>query len=318
MASPGSAARPIPVGIIDSGADLGHGELSYKRVCGRNFTSEAAGPFVDGFGHGTHVLATIAGKGHNVRYRGVAPGVGDPASAGSIRVAKVWDRNGAGGTVDVVDSAMDWMAVPGLCDNQPAPLVINFSGGFTTYQGGTGTDVLSRKVDYRTWINRQLYTVCSGDDGPLSFQGTIRTPGVAKNALTVGSVYDFGYQAVGDIYSRSSRGPTGDGRMKPNVVAPGTVITSAKAGTTGEYKDESGCSSATAHVTGLAATLMHHDPQFQFNPALVRAHLMATAMGHDGAVGQSNDYGLGRVSGYIAHWNHLNSDGWETHRFSGT
>ena len=59
---------------------------------------------------------------------------------------------------------------------------------------------------------------------------------------------------------------------------------------------------ATAHVTGLAATLMDHYPEFQLNPALMRAHLMATAIAHDGVTGKSNDYGLGRVSGYLAHW----------------
>jgi hypothetical protein len=75
---------------------------------------------------------------------------------------------------------------------------------------------------------------------------------------------------------------------------------------------------ATPHVTGLAASLLHHYPQFQFKPSLVRAHLMATAMGHDGAVGKSNEYGLGRVSGYVAHWDHPNSDGWQTARHWGT
>src|SRR5262249_34115563 len=79
-----------------------------------------------------------------------------------------------------------------------------------------------------------------------------------------------------------------------------------------------GCSMATPHVTGLVASLMQHYPQFQFNPALVRAHLMATAMGHDGSVGKSNEYGLGRVDSYVAHWDHPNSDGWETWRLWGT
>jgi hypothetical protein len=70
-------------------------------------------------------------------------------------------------------------------------------------------------------------------------------------------------------------------------------------------------------VTGLAATLMHHYPEFQFNPALMRAHLMATALGHDGLTGNGTAYGTGRVSGYLAHWDHDNNDGWLTHRFWG-
>ena len=48
--------------------------------------------------------------------------------------------------------------------------------------------------------------------------------------------------------------------MKPNLVAPGTSITSAKAGTTNRYTTKSGTSMAAAHVTGLAATLMQHYP----------------------------------------------------------
>ena len=50
--------------------------------------------------------------------------------------------------------------------------------------------------------------------------------------------------------------------MKPNLVAPGTTVTSALAGTTSSYTDISGCSMATPHVTGLAATLMEHYPEF--------------------------------------------------------
>lgn len=315
------SGAPIPVGIIDSGAMIGgpsgHVDFAGKRACGRNFTSEPGDAFTDLFEHGTHVLGTIAGTGAgNLRYKGIAPGVGELAQGGYLRVAKVWDKNGQGNTDTVLKSAMDWMTVPGECSTNPvdpAPMVINYSGGAGT--GLTGTDEISRKADYRTWINAQLYVACAGNGGA---PGTIGNPGVAKNVLAVGNVLDSGYPTVGDLMSSSSRGPTGDGRMKPNVVAPGTTTTSARAGTTNGYKNQGGCSMATPHVTGLAASLLQHYPQFQYRPALVRAHLMATAMGHDGAVGKSNEYGLGRVSGYVAHWDHPNSDGWQTGRFWGT
>ena len=74
--------------------------------------------------------------------------------------------------------------------------------------------------------------------------------------------------------------------MKPNLVAPGTTVTSALAGTTNAYTDKSGTSMATPHVTGLAATLMEHYPELQSNPALLRAHMMATAIAHDDVTGQ--------------------------------
>ncbi|HEY8515532.1 MAG TPA: S8 family serine peptidase [Candidatus Binatia bacterium] len=315
------SGAPIPVGIIDSGAMIGgpsgHVDLAGKRACGKNFTSEPGGAFIDLFEHGTHLLGTIAGTGTaNPRYRGVAPGVGELAQGGHLRVAKVWDKNGQGNTDSVLKAAMDWMTAPGECSTNPvdpAPMVINYSGGAGTNL--RGTDEISRKADYRTWINAQLYVVCSGNGGA---PGTIGTPGVAKNVLAVGNVFDKGYLTVGDRKSTSSQGPTGDGRMKPNVVAPGATITSAWAATTNGYKNLDGCSMATPHVTGLAASLLQHYPQFQFRPAMTRAHLMATALGHDGAVGKSNEYGLGRVSSYVAHWDHPNSDGWETRRFWGT
>ena len=50
---------------------------------------------------------------------------------------------------------------------------------------------------------------------------------------------------------------------------------------------------------------------------MLRAHLMATAIAHDDVTGKSNDYGLGRVSGCVAHWDHPNNDGWSNFWFSG-
>ena len=154
-----------------------------------------------------------------------------------------------------------------------------------------------------------------GNEGPAA--QSIRSPAVAKNALTVGSVFDNS-AVVGDIAPSSSRGPAGDGRMKPNVVAPGQTVTSARAGTTSLYSDKFGTSMAAPHVTGLAATLMQHYTYFKGRPALVRAHLMATAIAHDDVTDKSMDYGTGRVSGYVAHWDHLNNDGWSTYRCWGT
>jgi subtilase family protein len=202
------------------------------------------------------------------------------------------------------------------------PQVINFSGG-ATGTAQRGTDSTSRKLDTKVWEFKQLYVVCVGNSGPNA--QTVWSPGVAKGALTVGNVRDFGFQNVGDIGNSSSRGPTGDGRMKPNVVAPGTVVTSAKAGTTNQYINNVGCSMATPHVSGLAATLMQHYPEFQWQPYLLRSHLMASAMAHDNislpsdnSSGGRNDYGLGRVSAYVAHWDQDTPNGWFSRQASGT
>jgi hypothetical protein len=111
--------------------------------------------------------------------------------------------------------------------------------------------------------------------------------------------------------------------MKPSVVGTGRTITSADAGTTQGYDDKTGCSMATPHVTGVAATLMEHYPEFRTLPHLTRAHLMSTALLHDDATAPVNNspapdttrnsFGLGRVTPYTAHWAHFNAAGWSTH-----
>ena len=70
--------------------------------------------------------------------------------------------------------------------------------------GLTGTDSTSRKLDDKVWTNRQTYVVCGGNTGPGA--RTIWTPGVAKNALTVGNVIDNGYLSVGDHQQREQPG----------------------------------------------------------------------------------------------------------------
>ena len=113
-----------------------------------------------------------------------------------------------------------------------APKCINLSGGATGISMN-GTDAESRKLDGKVWDFRQAYIVCGGNTGQGA--GTIWSPGVAKNALTVGNVQDNTSNQVGELAGNSSFGPTGDGRMKPNLVATGSVVTSASAGTTNQY-----------------------------------------------------------------------------------
>jgi subtilisin family serine protease len=181
-----------------------------------------------------------------------------------------------------------------------------------------GTDAESRKLDSKVWEFRQAYIVCGGNTGQNP--GTIWSPGVAKNALTVGNVRDNTANQVGELASDSSFGPTGDGRMKPNLVATGSIVKSAKAGTTNDYRTMSGCSMATPHVSGIAASLLQHYPDFRGRPQLLRAHLMASTVLHHEEVtpannnsGGRNDFGLGRLSDYQAHWARNNPNGWTTH-----
>ena len=84
---------------------------------------------------------------------------------------------------------------------------------------------------------------------------SVSYPGDSVKAITVGSVNDDHSR---EIYS--SRGPTGDGRLKPDVMAPGGAIMSAQAGSGDGYVSYSGTSMATPHVAGVAALMLQANP----------------------------------------------------------
>ena len=99
-----------------------------------------------------------------------------------------------------------------------------------------GYDVIANQFDKYLYDNPDFLLVMSaGNNGYKNQLTTVAEPGTAKNILTVGSVnamgndlwyFDHGMDSVS--YS-SSRGPTKDGRIKPDVLAPGRTILSAGA-----------------------------------------------------------------------------------------
>ncbi|MFP4190866.1 MAG: S8 family peptidase [Candidatus Hydrogenedentota bacterium] len=304
----------ITLGIMDTGFMMGsaaptmHQDLN-KFGRGVNFTDDGSSVWNDGSGHGTHVLGTITGTGSgDSRFRGVAPGIGHSGDE-RIRAAQVFRRNSAGrwtGAGGWIQDGMDWLT------NQGAH-VINYSGGGYNNSPLAGTDNTSRRLDANVWGDRPLFVVAAGNDG--SGSETVNRPAVAKNALAVGNVRDSGFQNVGQIWTSSSRGPTADDRMKPNVTAPGRLIDAPDAGTADGYANMTGTSMAAPHVAGVAASMMEHYSAFMGRPMLTRARLMATAILHDDdtTLSDANDYGLGRVSSYKAHWRRSNSNGWKGH-----
>jgi subtilisin-like proprotein convertase family protein len=178
-----------------------------------------------------------------------------------------------------------------------------------------------------------------GEDNPGSNNegyGTISAEGSAKNVITVGGsegvrqsgtdgcgVTNAGADSARDVMDFSSRGPTDDGRLKPDLLAPGSHITGAVplhsgydgdgtcnpffAGTT-LYSIISGTSQAAPQVSGAAALLRRwYDLRESAtpSPALTKALLINTASdlagGQNGkgdtiAPGPNADQGWGRVN----------------------
>jgi subtilisin-like proprotein convertase family protein len=203
-------------------------------------------------------------------------------------------------------------------------------------------DSLVRDAQTGTSGNQQMVEVfAAGNDGEAGY-ATVTPPGTAKNVISVGAsenvrpiggsdgcaVPDSGADDAHDIIDFSSRGPTNDGRLKPDVVAPGTHVTGASPqhpgyltdgdGTCNEqfpagntfYSLVSGTSQATPEVSGAAALVRdwylreHGGGSAAPSPALTKAILVNTAsdlVGGDDGKGSTmanvpnTDQGWGRV-----------------------
>lgn len=248
----------IKVGILDTGCDLQHDDLKDRIVKNEDFTGK--GSAQDGNGHGTHVAGIIAGSGaaSNGRYKGVAP-------AADLYIAKVLDDGGNGRTSTVI-SGLEWAIDQGA-------QVVNLSLG--SDGSCDGTDALSEACDAAVGLG-VVVVVAAGNSGPGS--RTVGAPGCAREVITIGASTD-----EDDVADYSSRGPTLDGRVKPDLVFPGSGIISARAAGTSlgrviddQYTELSGTSMATPHASGVAALLLEAEPDL--TPVQLKDRLKSTAI----------------------------------------
>jgi subtilisin family serine protease len=116
-------------------------------------------------------------------------------------------------------------------------------------------------------------------------QVTINDPGNAELAITVGSTHREMPHVYGVSFF-SSKGPTGDGRMKPDVVAPGEKILSAATGKLlmdraegkqCEYVEDSGTSMAAPHVSGVIAAFLSVRREFIGEPERIKQIFLGAA-----------------------------------------
>jgi len=128
----------------------------------------------------------------------------------------------------------------------------------------------------------------------VGLSNTINDPGNAALAVTVGATHRDSPHTYGVSYF-SSKGPTGDGRLKPDLVAPGERITSCAAGrylarhggsvpdNLPAYVDESGTSMAAPHVSGAIAAFLSVRREFIQRPEEVKRIFLesATSLGRE-------------------------------------
>jgi len=254
-------------------------------------------PF-DTNGHGTHTTGTLVANGDGTLNQpavGVAPGAEWIAAQGCLGATC--------SEADLIASAQ-WMLAPTKLDgDQPRPdlrpMIVNNSWA------GSGND--NWYAGYvAAWRAAGIFPVfAAGNTG--STCGSIGSPGDYANVVTVGATNE-----KDAIASFSARGPTADGRRKPDFVAPG-ASDGASAGvlSTGiddgaPYVTLQGTSMATPHVSGLIALLWSANPALIGNYDATYAILQQTAyavndMRCGGASGTANNiYGNGRIDAYAA------------------
>jgi serine protease AprX len=276
----GFTGQGVTIAIVDTGIDLQHPDFEGRIADAVDFTGQGAD---DNNGHGTHVASVAAGSGAagDGRYRGVAPGA-------MLIAAKVLRANGMGRQSDTM-AGIEWAVRNGAH-------VVNLSLGGPP-EPCDGTDALSELVDAAMDAG-VVMCVAAGNSGPRS--STVGSPGCARKVITVGATVSAPNRDYDESASFSSRGPTADGRRKPDLSLPGVGIIAARAGGTslGDVVDDyytalEGTSMATPHASGMAALLLSANPDL--SPEQVKGRMVAGArsMGLD-----SNIQGAGRGDAY--------------------
>ncbi|KAL4106666.1 hypothetical protein PRIC1_004713 [Phytophthora ramorum] len=219
-------------------------------------------------GHGTHVAGLLAGSSFSGKHANL--GIADKSRIAFMDIG-TQDKSCAGKLNCAVTLATPADA-SALLESQ-----IDAGAKIFSFSWGTpGSDYSSQARDLDAFIYENpdvLVVVAAGNSGESSNTGqqTISSPSGAKNVISVGaslnsaaSFTDFGCPDIFNehtVASFSSAGPTTDGRLKPDVVAPGMSLTSSQSEAPGSTKDSSatcslqGTSQATPVVTGVAVLL---------------------------------------------------------------
>ena len=315
----------VAVAVADSGLDTGEAATMHLDLAGRVDAFLYYGALTDAsdeHSHGTHVAGIVAGDaavGETDEFGylyglGVAPGA-------HLVAQRIFD--GAGNYEPPAASPDLSSAATLTRDALLAGAIIGSNSWGDDVQGrydisAQEFDALVRDADPRQAFDQPyILEFSAGNAGPGP--QTMDSPAVGKNVLATGAsqndrfdffIYAEGQDAMADF---SSRGPCEDGRIKPDIVAPGTWIASLQSAAAGDenawspisgnYLYQGGTSQAGPHASGAAAVFVQFYRETVTNatpsPALVKAALIDAAVDMDDESGTgptpNMDEGWGRV-----------------------
>jgi subtilisin family serine protease len=267
------------------------------RKDGRKFTH------LDRNGHGTHVAGVIAGQcsapmpgagqdSERIEFSGMAP-------QAQLYGFKVLEDNGNGRDSWIIKAVQQVARI----NDDAGELVIHginlsLGGYFDAESYGCGFTPLCNELR-RLWRQGVVVVLAAGNEGlawlvqgngeayPANMDMTIGDPANLEDAIAVGSVHKVNPYSYGVSYF-SSRGPTADGRRKPDVVAPGEKILSAHydyrmADRSTWMVEMSGTSMAAPHVSGVIAGFLSVRREFIGFPDRVKQIVLenCTDIGRD-------------------------------------
>eukprot|EP00595_Chromulina_sp_UTEXLB2642_P002940 CAMPEP_0196764748 /NCGR_PEP_ID=MMETSP1095-20130614/6785_1 /TAXON_ID=96789 ORGANISM="Chromulina nebulosa, Strain UTEXLB2642" /NCGR_SAMPLE_ID=MMETSP1095 /ASSEMBLY_ACC=CAM_ASM_000446 /LENGTH=555 /DNA_ID=CAMNT_0042121107 /DNA_START=844 /DNA_END=2511 /DNA_ORIENTATION=+ len=259
-------------------------------------------------GHGTHVSGSVAGLsyydyGDFKRYNGVAY---------NAKLAFLDIGSGANSTINTPNNLNNGFFQ--VLYNQGARVITNSWGS----ESDNSYNSQCESVDLFMWTYPEAVVLyAAGNYG--SKANTVRAPSVAKNIVCVGATLNDhkswqaytgndvnNYMSYNNLAYFSSRGPTKDGRMKPDVLAPGWFITSASSINSDSLycaiKGLSGTSMATPTAAGIAALIREYfmtgyypsgsrstSNAFIPSGALIKAILVHSARAVENSIQQSSN-----------------------------
>ncbi|MEH6972509.1 S8 family peptidase [Bacillus sp. JJ675] len=256
--------KGVTVAVVDTGI-YPHSDLEGRIRAFTDFVNQRTEPYDDN-GHGTHCAGDVAGNGlaSSGKYSG-------PAPEAELIGVKVLDKMGAG-SLETVIRGIDW-CIQFNEENPDRPIdIISMSlGSDALPYENEQEDPVVKAVD-AAWDAGIVVCVAAGNSGPDA--KTIASPGVSGKVITVGALDDRDTVSRDDddVASFSSRGPTIYGKVKPDILAPGTNIVSlrspgsfldklqksSRVGT--DYMTMSGTSMATPICAGIAALVLQQTP----------------------------------------------------------